>query len=89
MKLNRTTKGCNDRLPPSFSDVAIYFGNNGFPKKVAEGFYQYYKSKKWRTDKGCPIRNWKVAASNWIWMHQQHKPMTIAIKLRLQFHQQQ
>ncbi|MCF3109633.1 hypothetical protein LL912_12705 [Niabella sp. CC-SYL272] len=55
------------------------------PTKAADGFYQYYKSRKWKTGKGSFIRNWKTAANNWIWMHQQsNRPQTIEVKLRLQ-----
>lgn len=77
--------GCGGAVPPSFQHVRIYFDQKGLKEKAAEGFYLYYKGRRWNTDKGCPIRNWKVAASNWIWMYQQNKPLSIDIKVRLQF----
>jgi len=82
---NSKTEGCGENMPPLLEHVKIYFDQKGLPAKAAEGFYRYYKGRKWKTDKGCPIRNWKVTATNWIWMHQQQKPLTLDVKLRLQF----
>ncbi|SKA32748.1 hypothetical protein SAMN04488128_103712 [Chitinophaga eiseniae] len=84
MTRNSKIDGCGGNMPPLLAHVKIYFDQKGLPAKAAEGFYKYYKDRKWKTDKGCPILNWKVTATNWIWMHQQHKPLTIEMKLRLQ-----
>jgi hypothetical protein len=76
--------GCSP-LRPSVDEVRSYFKQNGLVAKAADGFYQYYNSRKWKTDRGCPIRSWKTAAWNWILLHQQAKATTIEVKLRLQF----
>jgi len=78
-------EGCGDEMPPSLQHVKIYFDQKGLCAKAAEAFYQYHQKRKWKTEKGCPIRNWKVCASHWIWMHQQQKPLSIDIKVRIQF----
>lgn len=60
---------CN---PPPLKHVIIYFDQKGLPAKAAEGFFRYHQAKKWKTKQGCPIRNWKTVANNWIWLHQQN-----------------
>ncbi|WP_198405698.1 hypothetical protein [Chitinophaga caeni] len=81
----KSDDGCGGTVPPSLQHVKIYFDQKGLPEKAAEGFFRYYQARKWKTEKGCPVRNWKVAATNWIWLHQQQRPMSIDIKVRLQF----
>lgn len=71
--------------PPSLQCIKIFFAQKGLPAKTAEGFFQYHQAKKWKTERGSPIRNWKAVANNWIWSHQQmNKPQTIEVKIRLQ-----
>lgn len=77
--------GYGAAVPPSLQHVKIYFDQKGLTEKAAEDFYLHYKARKWKTEKGCPIRNWKVAAANWMWVQRQNKPLFIDIKVRLQF----
>lgn len=83
MKTSPLPSGCGSAMPPTFRHVNIYFQQRGVCEKGAAGFYQYYKKRKWRTDKGCPIINWKVAANNWIYQYQQQKPLSVSIKVKL------
>lgn len=32
--------------------------------------------------RGAPVRNWRTAATNWIWEHRKNLPFTIAEKLQ-------
>lgn len=88
MKTSNQDVGCGSVMPPTFQHVNIYFQQRGISEKGAKGFYYFYKSRKWRTDKGCPITNWKVAANNWIYQYQQNKPVSISIKIKLMLEQQ-
>lgn len=85
MKSKKTTCGCGHSMPPSLKHVKIYFDQKAQIPEAAEQFYRHYKSRGWKTEKGCSVRNWKAAANNWIWQHRTQKPMTIEIKLKLQF----
>lgn len=80
--------GYGNTVPPPIQHVKIYFDQKGLSEKAAIGFYQYYKVRKWKTAKDFPIRNWKVAASNWIWLHRENKPLSIDMKVCLQFNSQ-
>lgn len=82
MKIIKTRTG---GWSPPLKNVIIYFDQKGLPAKTAEGFFRYHQARKWKTEKGMPIRNWKTVANNWIWVHQQmNKPQTIEVKIRLQ-----
>lgn len=85
MKKLQSNNGFGNCMPPTLENLAIYFSQKGLPVKAAEGFYRYHKARKWKTQAGNPVRNWKTLANNWIWSHQQaNKPVTLEIKLKLQ-----
>jgi hypothetical protein len=73
MQNRSSVEGYGETVPPSWQHVTIYFDQKGLLEKVANDFFQYYETRNWETEKGYPIRNWKVTASNWIWMHQRNK----------------
>lgn len=73
------------RCTPSLNDVVIYFDQKGLVRKAAEAFFKTQQQRKWKTEKGLPIRSWKTVANNWIWMHQvAARPQTIEVKLKFQ-----
>lgn len=55
-----------DSVPPSLHFTKIYFLQKNQTEKDAEKFYNYYKSRKWKTINGRSICNWKIVATNWI-----------------------
>lgn len=59
---------------PTLTEVQIYFNQKGFEKKDAEEFFNYFKKKKWLTLKGKPIKNWRVKATERMWLKQKDNP---------------
>jgi len=59
--------------PKSLEVVTEYFLFNKSDKKEAEKFYNFYGSKGWKVGKS-PMKNWKMAANNWIARNRQDKP---------------
>ncbi|ANI89247.1 hypothetical protein A9P82_08050 [Arachidicoccus ginsenosidimutans] len=84
-KENRKNDVCTSAIPPDLKFVKIYFSQKGLPEAMAITFYNHYKSKKWKTQRGCPVKNWMTAANQWIWNNRPNKPLTLAIKLNIQF----
>jgi|GEM_PF-3439710 len=76
---------CPTNKPPKLEFVKIYFSQKGQSEAKAIAFFNHYKSNKWQTKRGCPIKNWMAAANNWIWANRTNKPITLAIKLNIQF----
>lgn len=60
--------GFGYQIPPDIENVAIYFSQKGHVK-IATNFIQYFQNCGWQTPTGAPIRNWKVAATDWIYDH--------------------
>ena len=52
---------------PSLEEVMNYFSAQDFPLEEGEVFYFYYQGMGWRSESGCPLRDWKHAASRWLW----------------------
>lgn len=52
---------------PSLEEVKAYFSAQDFPLEEGEVFYFYYQGLGWRSESGGPLRNWKDAASRWLW----------------------
>jgi hypothetical protein len=52
---------------PSLEEVMNYFSAQDFPLEEGEVFYFYYQGLGWKTETGGPLRNWKHAASRWLW----------------------
>jgi len=59
--------------PKSLEVVTEYFLFKKSDKKEAEKFYNFYGSKGWKVGKS-PMKNWKMAANNWIARNRQDKP---------------
>ncbi|WP_346238688.1 hypothetical protein ABDK00_004540 [Niabella insulamsoli] len=85
MDKSRKSPGKAGCMIPSLKEVVIYFDQKGLAAKAAEAFFKAQRQRKWKTEKGLPIRSWKTVANNWIWMHQvAARPQTIEVKLKLQ-----
>ncbi|GMQ30717.1 hypothetical protein [Algoriphagus confluentis] len=52
---------------PSLEEVQNYFSAQNFPREEGEVFYFYYQGLGWRSETGSPLRDWKLAASRWLW----------------------
>jgi hypothetical protein len=52
---------------PSMDEVNGFFNAQNFPTEEGEVFYFYYQALGWRTESGSPVRDWKMAASRWLW----------------------
>jgi hypothetical protein len=76
--------GYGEQIPPALRHVIIYFDQKGSSSESAKEFFGHYKSRGWKTEKGCPIKNWKALANNWIWKEkQQQKSLVITIRLHI------
>ena len=74
--------GCGSAVPPSSFFVQVYFNQKGRTLLESTMFFQYYSASKWTTRRGKKIRDWKVAANNWIWnIKQQEKAKKIGKKI--------
>jgi hypothetical protein len=52
---------------PSLEEVRGFFVAQDFPLEEGEVFYYYYQAMNWRTESGGPLRDWRSAASQWLW----------------------
>ncbi|WP_111672758.1 hypothetical protein [Algoriphagus litoralis] len=52
---------------PSLEDVRGFFVAQDYPFEEGEVFFYYYQALGWRSETGIPIRDWKSAASRWLW----------------------
>ena len=52
---------------PSLEEVNRFFSASDFPREEGEVFYFYYQGLGWRSETGSPIRDWRAAASRWLW----------------------
>lgn len=52
---------------PSLEEVRGYFLAQDYPLEEGEVFYFYYQALGWRSETGSPIRDWRSAASRWLW----------------------
>lgn len=66
--------GFGYELPPDFTLVSIYFNQKGHQEN-ADTFYQHYQQSDWKSETGSPIKNWKVAATDWIFNHDLSKKL--------------
>lgn len=51
--------------PPTEAEAAAYFASKNFPQ-CAEAFWTYWQARGWQDAQDRPIRNWHMAARNWI-----------------------
>ncbi len=52
---------------PSLEEVQSFFSSQDFPLEEGEVFYFYYQGLGWRNESGSPLRDWRSAASRWLW----------------------
>jgi hypothetical protein len=83
MHSKNISTGCGKDMPPKIKLVKIYFDQKGHAEEAANEFFQHYKCRKWKTKRGCPVKDWKAAANNWIWQNRPQKPISIEIKFKL------
>lgn len=63
--------GCG--MPPVQNFVIIYFLQQRQTVAEANCFFNFYSSRNWSNAKGKGMKNWKTAASEWIWNKQHPK----------------
>ena len=54
-------------VPPTLEQVKAYFNFLHVPASEAEVFYFYFQAMDWRNETGTPIRDWVMAADDWVW----------------------
>lgn len=62
----------NKYIYPCLSDVALFFEQNGYSKKVAEHAWNYYEDAGWKDSKGNKVKNWKQKMRG-VWFRDEHK----------------
>lgn len=72
-KVKRQNAGFGKSVPPQWQYIKIYFVQKGLTEQVAKDFFQEKESKKWQTENGKPVLNWKAVANEWIWNYTQGK----------------
>ncbi|AGA77655.1 hypothetical protein Echvi_1386 [Echinicola vietnamensis DSM 17526] len=55
------------QVPPKLEEVKSYFNYLHIPEAEAEVFYFYYQGMDWKNETGTPIRDWVMAADEWVW----------------------
>lgn len=60
--------GLGKVVPPLDEHVFIYFIQKAIAEQEAVEFLEYYNKRGWVNETGFPIKNWKTAACDWIWM---------------------
>ncbi|WP_215233524.1 helix-turn-helix domain-containing protein [Dyadobacter linearis] len=62
-----TTNGFGRQIPPIWHQVVVYFSQQAASNRQAIAFFKYYRCRRWLSDRGKPIKNWKKLAWTWIW----------------------
>lgn len=62
----------NIYTPPCLSDVALFFEQNGYSKKIAEHAWNYYEDANWKDSNGKKVKNWKQKMRG-VWFKDEHK----------------
>ena len=63
--------GFGYHIPPNLENVMIYFSQK-CESELADNFFNHFQKCEWKSPTGAPIRNWKVAATDWIYDHRQY-----------------
>jgi len=66
-KTSNPSNGLGKVIPPTFQFVNIYFIQKGRKQVEAKAFFGFYSANNWTTPKDKKVRDWKAAASDWIW----------------------
>ena len=72
-KVGKQNVGFGKSVPPQWQYVKIYFVQKGLTEQAAKDFFQEQKNRKWKSENGIPVSNWKVLANDWIWNYTQAK----------------
>ena len=67
MKDQREYPNFTARIPPTIEEVKAYFRFMNIPDSEAEVFYFYYQGLDWKNESGSPLRDWVMAADQWVW----------------------
>jgi hypothetical protein len=59
-------------IPPSLSDVVLYFKENGYKEETAIKMFNSYSVADWIDSKGNKVKNWKQKAIN-VWFKDENK----------------
>lgn len=76
-------KNCSGTVPPDLQEVRSYFKERRMPEIIGEAFYHYYKSRKWKSRNGCPMKNWKVTANNWMQGSKDKNSLQVSLKINI------
>jgi len=63
----------NKATPQSIEEAVAFFIEKGSTKREGEKFYNFYGSKGWKVGTS-PMKNWRLAATNWIGRNTQAQP---------------
>ncbi|HSJ67855.1 MAG TPA: hypothetical protein VK921_09275 [Anditalea sp.] len=53
-------------IAPEVDHVRSFFSKRHCPEEEADLFYYYYQSMDWSYENGLPVRDWKLAANEWL-----------------------
>lgn len=84
MSQDLKSDGFGRNIPPALAHVAIYFIQRGHSEDTAKKFFIYQQTRQWLTDRGLPIKNWKVSANDWIYQLDRQKPITLSTKIKVE-----
>lgn len=70
LKAKPLQAGFGYEMPPEFDLILIYFDQKS-ESKLAMEFYSEQERCGWKTIKGAQIKNWKVAAMEWLYNYYQ------------------
>lgn len=62
--------GMGTTMPPTREVLRIYFDQKGEADMV-DDFYNEHDARRWKTQTGGTIFNWKVCAAEWIYNYRQ------------------
>ena len=71
--INKKIAGLGSQIPPQIDHVKTYFDQQELPQE-AEKFYSRHERRRWKTETGKPLKNWKTEAAKWIWEIKLHNP---------------
>ncbi|WP_192349946.1 hypothetical protein [Algoriphagus sp. Y33] len=67
MNLEAQNLNFSRNVSPTLEQEQAYFNSLQVPASEAEVFYFYYQGMDWRNEMGFPIRDWVMAADDWVW----------------------
>ena len=70
----RNDDGLGTSMPPSLTNIEIYFDQKGLVA-IAGDFFTEHELRQWKSATGHSIINWKVCAADWIYDYRQTMKM--------------